>query len=438
MSPSLLRVFCEADVIWKGIPETSIVPAPDAGFKRSQSDAVPLLGNREREGAEEAEGESEHTAADSLLASETLQTSSIAKSNSESSNSRQSSTPLTPGSLLDDTASYVSASEMRSAAPTRSPSPATSSAHVPPLSSSSESLDSPSTTSEEPISPQAVPYKSSPTTKDVYSSQTSLQIPDAIDVTLSPPCPRQLDVPSPVPFPSSGDSSPHSPDHSRRSIALFSFSKPKSESVSSSEPKRMKRPSLHLLFNKKSSSPLPCTASTGPYSAAAASAPAFSTYLSDDLTSPHLQPSSLSLPPVLDTPISSSPIHMGFDNSSKESTAENVPHSLAAVSKTMHSNLDVTYSPLAVHIRTNSYASSIFNTPQQTPIADFYRNRSKSLLSFSSEADVPDTPSHVARVRSPSQASQTSLSPSIALEIEDDTSEDWAQSVLTATQTDRH
>lgn len=446
MSPTLLWVLCTADDIWNGVSKTETAKGSHPDDPMQAQDAISSAPDDVKKDEEQRSDASVNSdTADPSQAPNALLAPPILKSISDaSSNARQSSTPVTPGSLLDDSASYVSASEMRSAGPTRSPSPATSSAGVPPLSSSSDSLTSPSTTSEEPVSPQPAPYAISVTKKAPYSSQISLNIPDAIKLGSSPSpslssSPRKVSGTFPVPFPSSGETSPHSPLHSRRSISLFSFPKPKSDSTSSAGPMRMKRPSLHLLFNKKSITAL----SSGlprPDSVAAASVPTFTVYTQktdQSMDTLGAQTSTVRLP-VLDTPISSSPIHMDLGNSSGESTVEGIAREPAPVRPSTEKS-DLTDPLPNPHARKVSNASSVFSTPEQTPIADFYRNRSRSLLSFSSQADdADDEPSYAPRMRSPSQASQISLTPSIVLDMEGDTSEDWARSVLVATQTGTH
>ena len=81
----------------------------------------------------------------------------------------------------------------------------------------------------------------------------------------------------------------------------------------------------------------------------------------------------------------------------------------------------------AIASRSDSGGSSVFSTPQSTPIADFYRGRTTSLF-------LPDTPADLAppqanRMRSASQVSET---PSIDIEVADTQQDDWTASVLLA------
>ena len=79
--------------------------------------------------------------------------------------------------------------------------------------------------------------------------------------------------------------------------------------------------------------------------------------------------------------------------------------------------------------RSDSGGSSIFSTPQSTPIADYFRGRTTSLF-------LPDTPGDLVlpqpqRLRSASQVSDT---PSIDIEVMETQQDDWTQSVLLAAQ----
>ncbi|KAI0769329.1 hypothetical protein BD413DRAFT_613878 [Trametes elegans] len=401
MSPALLRVLCEANNIWNGPPErpsqeaNRLAPAPSSppeqalGTSKSAAPAIDL-----RLPVVELEDVPDDTLNDS------------------------------PG---DDGASFVSALEPCSKETSRNVSPAIYNAPIPPLSSS-ESLDS-SAFSDELVSPEPPSCKVAGESKSSLASDHSLNIPETTDLSL-PTTPR-LNTDVPVPFPSAGGSAPSTPSSQpplshRKSYTLLSFSHPRSESSppevlgnTQYSTRRPKRPSLHLLFSKKSSSSLPSASGSTNTSAVSPSSQSGSIAIS----APRPMALIASSPPRLDTAISSSPIHLGFVEGSEGVKRRST---LRPVQTTV--DPQSTLEAPALDLRSDSGGSSVFSTPQSTPIADFYRGRATSLFfpETSSDLELPE------RARSASQASDT---PSLSLDVpETPQDDDWMQSVLLAAQ----
>ncbi|EMD37487.1 hypothetical protein CERSUDRAFT_114130 [Gelatoporia subvermispora B] len=460
MSPTLLRVLCEADSIWQGIPKNSVDPvvldirpsgSEDAADAAAQS-VLSIDAEHSSSGSTDWSQGDEDQDACSLTTSEHPSTDSSLTTESDTDNDSRIEmeqkpvwpaqdslevvfippiSPTTPVSLQDDSASYVSALETPPGGCTRSTS---ASPQIPLLTSSSESLDTRSSISEEPVSPQAASssssHKSNAKPPDVSLST------DVVDLSFS--VPQRPTISSPVPFPSSGGSSPHTPLTPRKSLALLSFPsfkpEPSGSSPSSSPMRRTKRPSLHLLFSRKSSSPK-ASPSRGFSPVAAASVPSFSPYLPNASSSEvGLGPlaSVTSLPPLLDTAISSSPINLAFEEAthqikSKSDTVRSAPTpSTSSPSTLLHPRAHSDHL-----VRTDSFASSLFSTPHQTPIADLYQNRSKSVLSFHQGTEDENVPESGTR----SVTTPTLNMPAIDLSIESTVQDDWASSVLLAAHT---
>ena len=407
MSPSLLRVLCEVDGIWDGPPAQPAVLQAVQEATRSDVSVD----------ATSTPDPSQRPAARAVTPSISLRLPVI----------EQDDAPDNVKDSPDDAASFVSALEPPSNVPTRTPSPLIYGSTIPPLSSS-DSLDS-SSISEELVSPDAPSVGDVSDNKSLASAH-SLSIPDMLP-PLKSPIPRTI---IPVPFPSGGGSVPNSPvpqvtlSH-KKSHTLLSFPHLRSESSpevnsdgeqSPSSPlRRVKRPSLHLLFTKKSTSSLPSATSPSYNTSAVASNTVSST---GTLNSPRPNTHFVSSPPRLDTTISSSPIEFGFQpqanqlRSIKESARSAPPRPLSP------SGLDAP----ALSQRSDSGGSSLFSTPQSTPIADYYRSRTTSLF-------LPDTPDELAAPLRARSASQVSETPSIDIDVAE-TQDDWTRSVLLAAE----
>ncbi|KAF9808928.1 hypothetical protein IEO21_07693 [Rhodonia placenta] len=582
MAPELLRVLCEHDIIWQGVPEpvadtpeasddaedeesedesadirATFVTAPELRLSAEASevlsrdssmsstdipteddevhletpaDSTPAIIER----AKSSDAKMDHRTAQ-VIDVEIVDQPEMSTPNAQSVSGFASMqrapelvllpplSPISPVSLRDDSGSFVSALGPPSAVPTRSPSPVAgsraSSPHaVPTLSSSAESLSSPSETSEEPVSPQprsstdaegeqegarSVNYKHAPVL-DHTQSQDSLAIPilskEATD--MSPP--RRPEVSThasapalapvvAVPFPSTGGTTPDTPVSRRKSFSLLNFPSLRSDpgpgpSPVRADPKislpstslgihstipppsswhRPKRPSLHLLLKKLSGSgSRPQTPSVANPSAMASvsSLPVYGSQQSP-LQATASVPSltelptivTPSVPPKLETTISSSPMELGFqdaDAQSAEPKQQVQPAIVDARNKGVSENSPSSSSPGSqggdshLRARTESYAPSLYATPlgttPQTPIADLYQVQahSKSALSFFNDLGVErcrerkkevDEHGLYVMARSHSEVSQVSVTPSIELPVED-SQEDWAESVLSAAQ----
>ncbi|KAI0356156.1 RhoGAP-domain-containing protein [Trametes cingulata] len=401
MNPALLRVLCEADSIWNGPQEQVPTVAAETGQLPNQATVSHQEGPI-------AVASSAPTIDLRLPVIETEDISPISQNDS-------------PG---DDAASFVSALEPCSNAPTRSPSPAVYGTPIPPLSSS-ESLES-SAFSDELSSPAPPSCKAAGGSKSALASANSLAIPETPDLSL-PATPRLVtDVP--VPFPSAGGSVPptpstHPPISHRKSYTLLSLPHLRSESSPDvlcnpqSGTKRPKRPSLHLLFSKKSSSSLPSASGSANASTVALSPSDGNPNISAPFPIAHVASS----PPRLDTTISSSPIHLAFEEAAKQMKGKETVGSARPM--TTGSEPEA----LALDIRSDSGGSSIFSTPQSTPIADFYRGRTTSLFFPETSGDL----SLPTRARSATQVSET---PSLRISVAQTQQGDWMQSVLLAAQ----
>ncbi|KAI0743778.1 hypothetical protein C8Q80DRAFT_1183099 [Daedaleopsis nitida] len=385
MSPSLLRVLCEADGIWNGPPAQPVQEAVQEVTRTSVAADVSGLA---------------HSRAASRTAGTTIDLRlPVIEQDDMPDNMRDSP---------DDAASFVSALEPPSNGSTRTPSPLIYGSTIPPLLSS-DSLDS-SSVSDELASPDPPSCKGVIDSKSPLASSHSLAIPDVCSLPIVSPRPT---VSSPV---------AHASLSHRKSYTLLSFPHLRSESTpvnvgcdEHGHPRRTKRPSLHLLFSKKSSASLPSAGSGN------GSTTALNTESNPSATSGRpIMLTTASSPPRLDTTISSSPIHIGFDSNVTQLRGKdlNTVRSAPAMTKV---------DPPAMSTRTDSGGSSLFSTPQSTPIADYYRGRTMSLL-------LPDAPGEQGpplRARSASQVSET---PSIDIEVAETQQDDWTQSVLLAAQ----
>lgn len=298
---------------------------------------------------------------------------------------------LSNNSGQDDAASYMSALD-HPACPSDG-----SSSNLPALTTSTDSIATPSTMSEvSSLKPQSLDTQEEDDMGCGEKSAVPRRPTIATNDLALPSNPRRPFISSPIPFPSSGEASPYSPVSPRKSLALLSFpplgKSDNNGQESSTWAHRPKRPSLHMLFSRKSASPI-CSPVSNPQPVSGGA-----------------EASSLRVPPVIDTPISSSPIGL-FDPSRPQ----------AKVTVTDFSD---TCSG-SDRGRRDSFASSLFSTPQQTPIADLYRGAASRSPSPSLRAVTPDLiPSR------PSSVARGSPVPSLNINLEKD---DWAESVLQAT-----
>ncbi|KAI0087952.1 hypothetical protein BDY19DRAFT_994379 [Irpex rosettiformis] len=414
VSHALLRVLCEAKDIWtppaKGDDQTPALP--EISGKPQASSGSSSINNDSSSSFSITDSESDISSLPAARPRGGKRRGPVATMLDVPSLSMYRTSA---GSAQDDTASYMSALD---GSPSNSNN---SSTHLPALSTSTDSIATPSTMSEvSSLQQSSTPYPTSEPKKDASSIPSPEEPLD--DLSLSEPRRRPL-ISSPIPFPSSGEGSPCTPSSPRKSLALLSFpplgkSDPSGPGNSATWAHRPKRPSLTMLFSKKSMSSLTSSSPSQPRK--------------DSCGTPvdviHIRPTTPAAPPVLDTPISSSPIHL-FE------FAETKSQQTAHPDVTAGDLLSVKDSDW--HGREHddsSSGSSLFSTPQQTPIADYFRSRSKSFISLIDDKDVKssiESPKVYSAKASPmASSSQVSLTPSLDVGIESTVEENWAQSVL--------
>lgn len=369
MSPPLLRVLCEAPRIWEGRSMSSAEDNQASyGQQGEASDTASLCS--------EYSDSPPRLSLGNGMRSSVLYAPELRFSGNSPYHSSNNS-----GSGQDDAASYVSALD-------HPPSPSDgSSSNLPALTTSTDSLATPSTMSEaSSFQPATIPEENDPSDKPSYPSSGVPVIANPVDLSL--PNMRRPFISSPVPFPSTTSQvdaahpSPVSPN--RKSLALLSFpplsktDKTEGSTVDSSPTwshrQRQKRPSLQLLLSKKSASPLSSPAISGPEPI---EPPAGMVCV------PIIQPKK-DAPPALDMPIPTSPINLFDEDDDKKTPAEiqvtefsTSPCTLSLPTSTARERKESSVSS----------GSSLFSTPQQTPIADYFRGQSPSLLSLNARAD---------------------------------------------------
>ncbi|KAG6832848.1 hypothetical protein H0H87_000202 [Tephrocybe sp. NHM501043] len=487
MSPPLLRVLCEAQGIWEA-PEPSFEEDDDIivmDIQRDNEDAESY--EDARDGTEE-DGESMGRKSEDTqsLVGYNASTEDVYNGLSMSSALRQETHSRKASgatSSLNDCSSFNSTSEdygntsrLYSDVHSQSVSP-------PPLSSSAESLDTPATSSLHDSLPDL------PTTTQeafkVPQLSASPVIADSVSMGLStsrrPIIGNPVLIDPPIQFPSIKESASAVPAKlgKRRSIPILSLPNLTFKSASSSDstdspssslanrPKRMKKPSLQLLFQKSSSSLSSPKASpaqslrptiSSPYlQARSASDSSVSTPLST-VTAPQASTTTLpKFPPRLDTPIEGSALRfgqgLGVPVDETPATPETKPehhekpfnHPSVVVSRPLPA------SPIAGYptSRASASSASLIVRPGSTPIADRYHRAaspSPSLalrpstsqlslvtpLEYTNSAAVSHLrPNPTSRSRGSSTSSNAS-SNHLGLLDEDVEQEDWTKSVLLA------
>ncbi|SJK97240.1 uncharacterized protein ARMOST_00491 [Armillaria ostoyae] len=466
MNPPLLKVLCEAEDLWEG----PLLESPVIDIKResivldiSASDAANSTTALELE-AEDSSDEEYSDAHDgsemktspppspdkldqvmeSPRSSTDGKTPTVARlrpmgprqhipagvfSGTEYSSRLRSVSPRSTDASSDSRSiiSYGSTSN-------ESHSPSHTSLSPPPLSSSAESLATPSSSSAQQS------LTDLPVRTDPYAKEEEIMPPviaDCSDLGLpkSPLSVVNRRISGPIQFPISGGSEPSIPLSPRRSVPLLSLpsltSSPPNSLPGSPRRHGMKRPSLNLLFSKRSASPLsssigrpyissPYLQHPSPVSDSSISTP------TSAVTAP--QSSTQMLPHVLDTAIESSALRrdLGLEESPSLRSPES-PDSPGSTGEATGTDLPDEPSPLTVR-------------PGITPIADHYRSLSSATLPLSS----PDQqrPSHLRprrtlRNRSASKTSFLSNASSNHLGLlDDEDKEDWTQSVLMAADAD--
>ncbi|KAG5735485.1 Rho GTPase-activating protein gacZ [Termitomyces sp. T112] len=501
MSPSLLRILCEAEGIWE-------VPTPESNPGQEDDDDdehivldVRKEGDEEsyedaRDGTEE-DCESMGRVSEDLSSSvgynastedvsDALLTSFLVKPEAHGRKASVATSSLTDGSSCISTSEdHSSPFRLYSDVHSKSVSP-------PPFSSSAESLDTPATSSHD----DSLPHLPIPNEKESKGPQqrTSAVIADSVPIGLrsSSTTPRRLAISNPVlvsgpvQFPSIAEKvlAPTASVGKRRSIPMLSLPNLSLKTASSDRPispsasladrsKRTKKPSLQLLFQKKSSSslssPMVSPAQSlkpvisSPYlQTCSASESSVSTPLST-VTAPQASTATLPrLPPKLDTPIESSAlgIGMGLGADSVEPLVVRASEPKSQVDQVKQSSPVLSQPlpvfPVATHSTTHSQVTSpgsLIVRPGSTPIADRYHraaspspslvlgpSKSQSSQVTPLEYTAPSVANHfrpnpTSRSRGLSTSSSTS-SNHLGLLDEDIEQKDWSKSVLLAADVD--
>ncbi|KAF9650596.1 RhoGAP-domain-containing protein [Thelephora ganbajun] len=385
MKPGLLRVLCESEDIWKAPPKavetlaqsdveahensdvsqpSSVEPSPIADDSESGSLTGARPRNmRARRGAVEM---IYAQASDSLL----------------SINSPPDMISPDSSSLRDDTsASDVSFPDVLNENPLiRKPSP--------PLSSSTESLVTPSTCSKPP--------------SFVFSAAKDTPLaPPMIADQSQPPFeqPPHTITASPIPFPTSA-SAPATPSSIRKSLTFSNISFPITPQSPSPIHKRSSRPSLNLLFSKKSGSSLR------------------SMSISSPIVQVQLDPKTTvdPRPPILEVPLNETPFRLDFP-ARKGEDGGNKLGGYKDSGLTLVSPPPIV-SRLNSGASTESPVSAMYGTPEGTP--------SGSVISFNRDSThEPSSSQQASDLRCPSRLSITFLD-------EDKGEHEWSTSVLSA------
>ncbi|KAJ8076807.1 hypothetical protein PM082_001230 [Marasmius tenuissimus] len=458
MNPPLLRVLCEAEGIWDGPP----IESPVLDIKRESvfMDIKPESSSTSTNASiKDEDGDDDEQIFSDARDGPVEDTSSVGSS--------QPSEPFDP--VLHRTGSKREAPRSRPMGPRRagatpsnndgSPSsPAASSISIatsesrsipspsdrgfvfspPPLSSSAESLPTASSSSAAP-SLADVQLKSETSDKKPLDLG-SVQIADDLEHDLLNP--RRFMVSNGlVEFPRTSGSIPTTPitTSHRRSILPLSLAG-LSDAVSNSAPsspaaKRMKKPSLSLLFNKRSASSLTSSGTHNISSPCMTARSVSDSSISTPLTAMTARSTTFDLPPMLDTEIQNTPLRfgMGFD---APPTAKRFPEDEQEPSK-----VEPVEEPIP-------RISAPTPPPGETPIAKMYSASSSTLsLSLNSNTESPqrfDSPNHpyASHLRSkPTRqqlmAKQSTASLNHLMLLDDEEQEDWTQSVLIAAGAER-
>lgn len=387
IKPSLLRVFCESEDIWKAPPKNVQTPAQlDSEVREnldisqpSSAEASPITDDSESANSTGARLRNTRTRRGAIGTIYAQASDSLPSINSPSD-----AVSTDPPSLQDDTsASDVSFHDMLSNEDKffRKPSP--------PLSSSAESLATPSTSSKPP--------------SFVFSAAKDTPLaPPMIADQSQPPFEQhpQTIATSPIPFPTSV-SAPATPSSTRKSLTFPNLTFPAAPSSPSPARKRSSRPSLNnLLFSKKSGSSLRSLSISSPI--------------------PQVQPSQKttadSQPPVLEVPVNESPFKLDFP-ARKSEDGENKSNGYKDSGLTLLPPPPL-MSRLNSGASTESPVSAMYETPEGTP--------SGSMISLNRDSTYESSSSNRASgLRCPSRLS-------IAFLDEDKREGEWSTSVLCA------
>ncbi|KAL1747062.1 hypothetical protein HDZ31DRAFT_80758 [Schizophyllum fasciatum] len=390
MNPPLLKVLCETESIWEPL-------SPEEG---------PVLDIRRPSLEQDISVDVEQP---------------LDASDNEEQSSGEDASSMGPGRPRSGSMAESASTQNGSFSGSERMPPFRGNASSPPFSSSAESLITPSTSSVAPSFDRLPnPHDNVPTKP---CSEVAPSLGDEDDVSSCIPIPISPKPRRPangaVQFPTTA-STTSATLGSKRSVPTLATQNNTSEisdcgsgtSSPLSSPRRMKKPSLTLLF-KRSASPLVGARPviSGPY----LQSPRASSETS--LTSPRAAtpPVTQEAPPVLDTELPSSPLRLGMGldpESPKKSNDIAREHNL-----TLEEYPSIPPTP----------------PPGETPIADQYASSASS--SSHSLDDSSPQPSHLRTKptlrsqRNPSTSSQNHLGPGL---LDDEHEEDWTQSVLLA------
>ena len=319
MSPPILRVLCEAESIWKGLAEgreditgldperddPNPVPDSQTGLELEQNFAAEPR-------VPQGDLNDQSSAVEPVFGVRDLRVERYAPNVAQEDDKGT-------GPASDDHASCHSAYDSRPPTPAWGKGSPLDPWFPPALTSSSDSLTTPSTSSEAPSIPQMI----APTLISAYYAKENVVpalIPDFVRTS-----PQPVDH-IPVLFPGTDTVTKTHSSH-RHLASVPSLSQLPSEPTSQSmKPTRVKRPSLTALFSKKSVSSLrssrlfSSSSSSSPYfdardSPSRSSPTSLRTPISPLIISaPSLMPrrSSSSLPPILNTSIDSSSLSLAI------------------------------------------------------------------------------------------------------------------------------
>jgi len=434
MSPPILRVLCEAEGIWNGPPEgwedinnidlkcDNPDPVPERQPTRSQS---------EQNLTTESQGDLNHQSSpvEPVTGARGPRVERQAPDGAQD-DTHADKKRVAPS--LDDNISYHSASDSRPSTPAWGKGSPLDPWLPPALTSSSDSLTTPSTSSEAPSIPQVI----APTPVNNYFAKENIVpgiIPDFVRTS-----PQPVDH-IPVTFPRSETvpGTPHKPSTDLPSLVTLSCSEPSSQSL---KPTRVKRPSLTALFSKKSVSSLrssrlfSSSSSSSPYfdardspSRSSPASPRTPASISPMISAPSLlaQRSSSSLPPLLNTSIDSSSLSLavglGPDETDElEEVDDSNTESCARVSEESSS------SPQEGE---GSLPSS--HTSPTTPVTPQFGDKSKpAMLSFSQAEPLQPQLSDESFVSVSSTSSYRRLSLWRSGTGDSSLQDDWARNVL--------
>jgi len=310
MSPPILRVLCEAEGIWNGPPE-GWEDINNIDLKCDNPDPMP---ERQPTGSKLEQNLTIAPQGDPNHQSSPVEPATGARgSRAERQADDTHEDKKGVASSLDDGVSYHSAGDSRPSTPAWGKGSPLDPWLPPALTSSSDSLTTPSTSSEAPSIPQVI----APTPVNMYFAKENI-VPGVIpDFVRTSPPPVEL---IPVTFPRS-ETAPGTP-HKPSTDLTLSSSEPSSQGL---KPTRVKRPSLTALFAKKSVSSLrssrlfSSSSSSSPYfdardspSRSSPASPRTPASISPMISAPSLlmRRSSSSLPPLLNTSIDSSSLSL--------------------------------------------------------------------------------------------------------------------------------